>query len=111
MPRFLLDVQTIKRLYMMPNAFCLTMNYFTPFNFLASSCGDGWLGNIFVDKCYKVIFPAIPFVNAVERCVQEGGRLAFVESELESRLLLMLIAKSQNEHYRPGKSPQCTHGF
>ncbi|KAJ8301740.1 hypothetical protein KUTeg_020727 [Tegillarca granosa] len=68
----------------------------------ASSCGDGWLGNIFVDKCYKVIFPAVPFANAVERCVQEGGRLSFVESELESRLLLMLIAKSQNDHYRPG---------
>ncbi|OWF34702.1 uncharacterized protein LOC110443881 [Mizuhopecten yessoensis] len=71
----------------------------------ASSCPPGWYGHIFSKKCYKVIVSRMPFTAAMERCTNEGGRLAAMgNSKFNADLVLMSILKSQTEGFVVGPS-------
>lgn len=54
-------------------------------------CGTGWYGNVFVNKCYRYIPQAMTFTFARDTCMQEGGRLAVVDSNFLRRFILTSV--------------------
>jgi len=61
------------------------------FYITVSMCGTGWYGNVFVNKCYRYIPQAMTFTFARDTCMQEGGRLAVVDSNFLRRFILTSV--------------------